>query len=243
MFYPLTLLLALWCLLFFVEDPLSRTVQGQFGLRYWEAGGAHRHESDLYWLDNDWLSVFVILVGILVFDLVDRRFTSSLWLPVFAAAGGFVGHFAQWALVRAGLSERLRDALVHVQGNRAAFDQSRLTTNWPSLFAKAGDYAGAAIGVMLGIGLYFAIFGKFRRGSSLFLHMALGWFAGFLLLPVLLDVRMTPPRGDNWAGMVGVFAGLSVYCVRSRLWPILEAAVVAGVIGGIGFSGGACVEA
>jgi len=243
MFQPLSLLLALWCLLYFVEVPLSRFVQAQFGLQFGDPVAAHRHESVLYWFDSDWLSVFVILVGILVFDLVDRRFTSSLWLPVFAATGGVLGHLAELGIVRVGLSDSLRQVLVHVQGGQTASDQTRLMTNWPVLFAKGSDYIGAAIGIMLGTGLYFTIFGKFRRGSSLFLHMALGWFAGFLLLPVLLDLRMTPPRGDNWAGILGVYAGFLIYSIRHKLWPLVVVSLVAGTIGGIGFSGIACVQA
>jgi hypothetical protein len=243
MFQPLSLLLALWCLLYFVEDPLGRIVQAQFGLRFGDAGGAHRHESVLYWFDSDWLSVFVILVGILVFDLVDRRFTSSLWLPVFAAAGGILGHLVELGIVRAGFFDSLRDLLVHVQGGAIASDKTGLITNWPVLFSKGSDYIGAAIGVMLGTGVYFAIFGKFRRGSSLFLHMALGWFAGFLLLPVLLDLRMTPPRGDNWAGILGTYAGFLIYSIRHKLWPLVVVSLVTGTIGGIGFSGIACVQA
>jgi hypothetical protein len=73
--------------------------------------------------------------------------------------------------------------------------------------------------------------------------MALGWFAGFLLLPVLLDLRMTPPRGDNWAGILGVYAGFLIYSIRHKLWPLVVVSLVAGTIGGIGFSGIACVQA
>ena len=185
----------------------------------------------------------MILVGILVFDLVDRRFTNSLWLPAFAAAGGVLGHLAELGIARAGFVDRLHDVLVHVQGHEAVFNRTRLMTNWPVLFSKGSDYIGAAIGIMLGTGVYFAIFGKFRRGSSLFLHMALGWFAGFLLLPVLLDIRMTPPRGDNWAGILGVYAGVLIYSVRHKLWPIVVVSLVTGTIGGIGFSGIACLQA
>ncbi len=243
MFRPLSLLLALWCLLYLVENPLSRIVQAQFGLRYGDMGGARRHESVLYWFDSDWLAVSVILVGILVFDLVDRRFTNSLWLPAFAAAGGVLGHLAELGIARAGFVDRLHHVLVHVQGYEAVFNRTRLMTNWPVLFSKGSDYIGAAIGIMLGTGVYFAIFGKFRRGSSLFLHMALGWFAGFLLLPVLLDIRMTPPRGDNWAGILGVYAGVLIYSVRNKLWPIVVVSLVTGTIGGIGFSGIACLQA
>jgi len=243
MFKPLSLLFALWCVLYFAENPLSRIVQAQFGLRYGDAGGPRRHESVLYWFDSGWLSVFVILAGILVFDLVDRRFTNSLWLPALAAVGGVLGHLAELGIARAGFVDRLHDLLVHVQGPQSGFDRVRLMTNWPVLFSKGSDYIGAAIGIILGTGLYFAIFGKFRRGSSLFLHMALGWFAGFLLFPVLLDMRMTPPRGDNWAGILGVYAGVLVYSVRHKLWPILVASLVTGTIGGIGFSGIACLQA
>lgn len=242
-FRPLTLLLALWCVLYLVEDPLSRIVQAQFGLSDGAPGGARRHESVLYWFDSDWLPAFVFLVGILVFDLVDRRFTNSLWLPACAAVGGVLGYLAQLGLARAGLVDTIRDVLVHVQGPATGIDQSQQMTNWPLLFSKGSDYIGAAIGIMLGTGLYFAIFGKFRRGSSLFLHMALGWFAGFMLLPVLLDIRMTPPRGDNWAGMLGVYAGVLIYCVRHKLWTMVVASLVTGTIGGIGFSGVACLQA
>ena len=243
MFQPLTLLLVLWAVLYLVELPLTRIVQAQFGLGNEQMAGARRHESVLYWLDSDWLSVFVILLGILAYDLVDRRFTHSLWLPALAAVGGVVGYFAQLGLARVGIADTLRFLLVHVEGPATGSDQTQLLTNWPLLFAAGSDYIGAAIGIMLGTGVYFAIFGAFRRGSSLFLHMALGWFAGFLLLPVLLNVRMTPPRGDNWAGILGVFAGFVIYACRNKLWPLVVASLVTGTIGGIGFSGIACLQA
>jgi hypothetical protein len=243
LFRPLCVVFALLAVLYWVEDPAARAIQSQFDAQVTGIGGGQRHESAFYWFDTNWLDVLLIIIGLLAFDLVDRHFGRSLWLPVFAAVGGVAGYLAQVAITRAGWSGAVHDALVHTQGDDALFNRSHLLTNWPDVFLKESDYAGLAVGLMIGIGCYFAWFGKFRRGSSLLLHLALGWFAGFLLLPVLLDVRMTPPRGDNWAGMVGVFVGLSVYCVRCRLWPILEAALVAGVIGGIGFSGGACVEA
>jgi hypothetical protein len=242
-FKPLTVLLFLWGVLYFVEAPLTRIVQAQFGLQSGPTDGSRRHESILYWLDSDWLSVFVMLVGILVFDLVDRRFTHSLWLPLFAGIGGVIGHLAELGIAKAGFVDGIHDLLVHVQGPQTTVDPTQLVTNWPLLFFKASDYLGAALGVMVGTGIYFAIFGKFRRGSSLFLYMALGWFVGFLLLPVLFGVRMTPPRGDNWAGVLGAYAGLLVFLVRHKLWPIVVVSLVTGTIGGIGFSGVACLQA
>jgi hypothetical protein len=242
-FSPLTVLLSLWVVLYLVEDPLTRIVQAQFGLQIDPASGARRHESLFYWLDSDWFPAFVLLVGILVFDLVDRRFTHSLSLPAFIGVGGVLGYFAHLGLTRAGLIDGVREMLVHPQGPSITIDQSRLVTNWPLLFFRGGDYLGTAIGVMVGTGLYFAIFGKFRRGSSLFLHMTLGWFVGFLLLPVLFGIRMTPPRGDNWAGMLGAYLGLVLYCLRNRHWPIVAVSLITGTIGGIGFSGIACLQA
>jgi hypothetical protein len=242
-FDPLTVLLSLWAVLYLVEDPLTRIVQAQFGLQIDASSGPRRHESLFYWFDSDWLPAVVMLVGILVFDLVDRRFTHSLSLPAFIGVGGVLGYLTQLGLTRAGLIDGFREVLVHPQGQTIAIDESRLVTNWPLLFARGGDYIGTAIGVMIGTGLYFAIFGKFRRGSSLFLHMTIGWFLGFLLLPVLFGVRMTPPRGDNWAGILGAYLGLVLYCLRNRHWPIVAVSLITGTIGGMGFSGVACFQA
>jgi hypothetical protein len=248
LFRPLSVVLALLALLYFVEDPAARAIQSQFDTQLGSIGGWQRHESAFYWFDSNWLDALVVVIGLLAFDLIDRHFGKSLWLPVFAAVGGLAGYLTQaaiagwWGALR-DWSGVVRDLLVHPQADEVLFEHKRLITNWPEIFLKESDYAGLAVGLIAGIGCYFAWFGKFRRGSSLLLHLALGWFAGFLLLPVLLDVRMTPPRGDNWAGMVGVFIGLLIYCVRRRQWPLLEVSLVAGVIGGIGFSGAACVEA
>jgi len=242
-FRPLTVVLALLAVLHFVEEPFARAIQSQIDVEPGGISGWQRHESALYWFDTDWIAALVAIIGLLAFDLVDRHFGKSLWLPVFGAAGGAIGYAAQAAIVRAHWSAAAQAILVHTQGDDIHFNHDLLMTNWPVLFLKESDYVGLVVGLIAGIGGYFAWFGKFRRGSSLLLHLALGWFVGFLLLPVLFDVRMTPPRGDNWAGMLGLFGGLVLYCVRCRQWPLLAASLVAGTIGGIGFSGGACVEA
>ena len=74
------------------------------------------------------------------------------------------------------------------------------------------------------------------RGTSLVLHLALGWWLGFGLLVLGLGLRMTPPRGDNWAGCLGMTAGAIVYCVRTGLAEAARAGLVSGFIGGIGFA-------
>ncbi|PYI87683.1 MAG: hypothetical protein DME26_05370 [Verrucomicrobia bacterium] len=77
---------------------------------------------------------------------------------------------------------------------------------------------------------------RFDNASSLILHMAMGWWIGFLLLVNVLGWRMTPPRGDNWAGCVGMVGGMFVYLGRHRLGAVLWASLVAGFVGGFGFA-------
>ena len=79
---------------------------------------------------------------------------------------------------------------------------------------------------------------RFDSASSLILHMAVGWWIGFLVLVNLLGWRMTPPRGDNWAGCVGMVAGLLVYFRRNQLHGLIFATLVTGFIGGFGFATG-----
>jgi hypothetical protein len=77
-------------------------------------------------------------------------------------------------------------------------------------------------------------------GTSLILHLAIGWWVGFLLVVLLVDglgieFRMTPPRGDNWAGALGMTAGALLFCRRTGLEPVARVALVAGLWGGFGF--------
>ena len=74
--------------------------------------------------------------------------------------------------------------------------------------------------------------------SRLILYMAAGWWAGFLILVNLLGWRMTPPRGDNWAGCLGMVIGMWVYFLRNGLPGPLFASIIAGLVGGFGFASG-----
>jgi hypothetical protein len=78
-------------------------------------------------------------------------------------------------------------------------------------------------------------------GTSFILHLAGGWWVGFLVVVYLVDYweinfRMTPPRGDNWAGALGMTAGALVFFVRARLLPMVQAMLIAGFVGGFGFA-------
>ncbi|HEY2154004.1 MAG TPA: hypothetical protein VGH33_00140, partial [Isosphaeraceae bacterium] len=97
------------------------------------------------------------------------------------------------------------------------------------------DWLGALVAIVAALG-----WAAFRRriddGASLILHMALGWWAGFFVLVVGLGLRMTPPRGDNWSGCLGMFAGLMIYCWRKGFPEVALVALITGTLGGIGFA-------
>ena len=48
---------------------------------------------------------------------------------------------------------------------------------------------------------------------------------------------MTPPRSDDWAGILGVFIGTSLWMWRNKLKPVAVASLISGIIGGLGFAG------
>ena len=170
------------------------------------------------------------------FDTNRHRHESPLywfdadWLP------------ALTALAAAGLEPAIAELLVRVEGDAAMWGSRELLTNWPEFFRDIPEHLGWIAGLAAGAGIHFARRGAFRHGSALFLHMALGWWAGFLLLPVLLGVRMTPPRADDWAGILGVLCGVALYFARRRWRAALAALLACGAIGGLGFSGAAWLK-
>lgn len=68
--------------------------------------------------------------------------------------------------------------------------------------------------------------------------MAAGWFIAFVLLVPVLGIQMTPPRGDNWAGSVGMVAGMPVYFEWRKLRALTLASLICGFVGGFGFASG-----
>ena len=100
------------------------------------------------------------------------------------------------------------------------------------------DWIAALVAVVAAFGVI-AMQRRVEWGTRLVLYLAIGWWLGFTILTVapFLNLRMTPPRGDSWAGMVGFTAALLIFLMRERLWGVAWAALVAGLIGGVGFSG------
>jgi len=201
-----------------------------------------RHEDIFYWLDSDWFVAAVMLAGILVFDLIERRFKAWPWLLLLAGVGAAVGVGVQYGINTLGFSDEVSHAIVHVQGDATKYPVEQLATNWPNFVPYMESHVGWAVGLIAGILLYFGIFGRFAYGSSLYLHMAVGYFVGFIGLAVLGNLHMTPPRGDSWAGITGMLLGGWVYFIREKLWAPLIASIVCGTIGGLGFSGSAWIK-
>jgi hypothetical protein len=94
----------------------------------------------------------------------------------------------------------------------------------------------AALLALLASCLVAGIRRRLDRPTSLIIHLAAGWWAGFLVLVLALRLRMTPPRGDNWAGCLGMTVGLLWYCRRAGLLELARVTLVCGFVGGIGFA-------
>lgn len=202
------------------------------------AGDAmRRQDSPLYWLDSDWLDAAGVALAMLGMQLAVRRGAGLPRMLACGALGAAAGALLQAILHAAGLEAPLWDLVVRPQGDPALFPREALVTNWPAGLAGIARHAGWIGGLVGGI-VWWGLAGAGPQGGvRLCLWLALGWLGGFLLLPVLLGVRMTPPRGDDWAGVLGVVVAALAWCRAERLPAVAAALVVAGTIGGLGFSG------
>ncbi|AEI49222.1 hypothetical protein [Runella slithyformis] len=247
---PLFLLFAVWFVLDCIEDPIAAWLQSGVGFDHtWS-----RHKSPLYWFDADYLPAFFALLAAGIYDLWQRKEQNGFLLFAFTLAGGVVGWSIQWLLHKTGVDSSLASLLTYPLGDptyinpetgKPAFDAHNFLNNWPQWFGDYPQHIGWVIGAVSGITFYFIRFGKFRDGSSLIAYMAGGWIISFLIFPVLGSLfftdfgglRMTPPRSDDWAGITGVFVGMTLWMQRNNYWAVAYASVVSGTIGGLGFSG------
>jgi len=229
LFIPLTVVLLAMGIADFVIPIINDKMQVE--------GAMKRQDSPLYWLDSDYLQACTAVLAMLLFDLVERRCSRIGELVLLGGIGAVLGAAVQWLLQVTGGAEPLWNLLVRPQGDTTLFPPEQLVTNWPNFLPAASAHLGWAIGLAMGIGAYFARRGRFAYGSRLFLYMGLGWLACFILLPVVFAIRMTPPRGDDWAGILGVFLGAVLWCRHERLLPVTISMLIAGAIGGLGFSG------
>ena len=103
------------------------------------------------------------------------------------------------------------------------------------------DWLGA-LGVIVAVLGLAAVRRQWDFASTLLMHAAIGWWIAFLLLVPGLGLRMTPPRGDNWAGAIGIVAGLLVFFRRRQLPAAIYATIATGTIGGVGFAGATLIK-
>ncbi len=141
--------------------------------------------------------------------VADRSFLSDLYVPMGAV-------FFLWWLQGAAIEPWLRGR---------SYELYWFDTDW--LAALLAFLAGLFV---------CAIRLRVDRATGLILTMAGGWWAGFLLLVVGLGLRMTPPRGDNWAGCLGMTLAVLWYFRQFGLGEVTRVALVCGFIGGIGFA-------
>src|SRR5262249_14657681 len=95
-------------------------------------------------------------------------------------------------------------------------------------FAKYDtDWTSALVAIVVVL-IRFAVRRRLDQAERLILYMAVGWWVAFLVLPVGLGIRMTPPRGDSWAGNLGMVLGMLLYFQRQNLRGLLFAALMTG---------------
>lgn len=96
------------------------------------------------------------------------------------------------------------------------------------------DYLSAAVALVAALALAI-VRRRIDEGTSLVLHLAIGWWIAFIVLVNALGWRLNPPRGDNWSGCVGLVGGMLTFCWRWRLSAVAHATIVTGFVGGAGF--------
>ena len=215
-------------------------------------GTWNRHQSPLYWLDADWFPALLALIAVCLFDLWDRRFAGWHWLLALAAGGAAAGAVVYRLFSVLGINTFLARLLVVVLGDPGTvnaetgqpFSVFSLLSNWPNFAHYYPEHLGWLLGLAVGIGVYFHFWGRWRRDSRLVLYLAAGWLLAFLILPVLGSIplqfmgglRMTPPRSDDWAGILGVFLAATWYCLRYNLGGVALCGSITGMIGGFFFA-------
>jgi hypothetical protein len=145
-------------------------------------------------------------------------------------------------------------------GLAGMLDRKRLTDFYPPLIATFAawfvweyplaahpadwydtDWAGVLV-LLAAVLASIAIRRKITEADRLILWMAAGWWAGVLILVAGLGLRMTPPRGDNWAGCLGMVAAMVFFFARHNLRPLIWVSMLSGIVSGIGFTTGQLIR-
>jgi hypothetical protein len=219
-----------------------------FGALGWSFGGsisymqviAYTHSGDALTVAYGFACLFVIGflwgalggAGTALPAFLSRDRLTELLLPTAAV-------LVAWWIQDLWIAEYLRP--LRAQLAEGTIDQARFgeLTSWMNWFDT--DWMGVLVAVAAVVVLA-AIRRRICWGTSLVLHLAGGWWLGFTLLTVGLGLRMTPPRGDNWAGILGMTLALFLFLARERQWGIAWTAGVAGWFAGLGFTGATLIK-
>jgi hypothetical protein len=96
------------------------------------------------------------------------------------------------------------------------------------------DWVGA-LSALAAVGVCAVLWPRDRGACAMIATFVAGWWAGYLVLVGLLGLHMTPPRSDNWAGCVGLFAALLICLLGRRDRTAVTLAGWGFLVGGIGF--------
>ena len=99
------------------------------------------------------------------------------------------------------------------------------------------DWFAASSAVIVAGAYAFLVPGD-RSACVFIMVLAVGWWAGYVVLTGILGLHMTPPRSDNWSGCVGLFIALVVYLIRRRDRSAVTIALCGFLAGGVGFAVG-----
>ncbi len=200
---------------------------GLFGALGWSFGGSMSYGIVLGYTRH--IDFWNVLYGFSSIFII-----GSLWG---AAGGAFLGM---------ALTEKRRVLntyivpMLLIAGMWAFIDYSGIAT-WCSrnFFFSVYDVDWvAALSALLVSGMYL-VFRRNSTGAALFANLSAGWILGFIILTVFFGLRMTPPRSDNWAGMIGLVAALFLYLKRRGNRAGFFMGSYGALYGGLGFSCGA----
>jgi hypothetical protein len=171
-------------------------------------------------------------------------------------AYGYAGLFligALWGAVGAGLlglglTMRRSDLDAFVGPLLAVYAGWKLL-EWSGLEARLDalwnpydtDWIAASSSLLIAAG-YGVFVTRARKACELIAVLAAGWWIGFGLLTVVLHLRMTPPRSDNWAGCAGLCAALILYLWRAQHRAALYLLAIGALAGGAGFAVGDFIQ-
>jgi hypothetical protein len=117
------------------------------------------------------------------------------------------------------------------------------THDWPRYNAVLGGERGVVNLTALVVIAVCLIAKKYwGLGSRLMLYMCAGWWIGYLILIRLCRFDMNPPRGDTWAGCLGMVLGIVAFSWVEKQAGIGYATIATGILGGTGFALGTVVK-